>query len=120
MAKGMLGRKLGMMGIFSPDGRYMPVTILQVGPCTVTQVKRRATDGYDALQLGFGTRRKTQKSKPLMGHLKKSGGEPFAVLREFPVENPDGFDVGQVLGLELFQVGERINVSGPRDNPASL
>ena len=88
MCKGMLGKKLGMTGIFSPDGRHLPVTVLQVGPCTVTQVKTVATDGYNALQLGFGEKKQNRTSKPMGGHFKKSGGNGFVFLREFSVENP--------------------------------
>jgi len=101
-----------MTGVFSPDGRHLPVTVLQVGPCTVTQVKTVATDGYNALQLGFGEKKKSRVSKPMGGHFKKSGENSFVFLREFFVENPEAYTPGQAVSVELFEVGERVNVVG--------
>ncbi len=112
MSKGLLGKKLGMTSIFGHDGRYLPVTVIEAGPCTVTQVKTTANDGYDALQLGFGEKKKSRVNKPLQGHLAKSGGEGFAELREFRTENPEGFQPGQKVTLEMFSVGDRVEVSG--------
>ena len=71
MSRGLLGKKLGMTGFFTSEGRYLPVTVIVAGPCVVTQIKTRATDGYDALQLGFGEKRKSRVNKPLQGHFKK-------------------------------------------------
>lgn len=101
-----------MMSIFSPEGKYMPVTVLKLGPCVITQIKAVAGDGYNALQLGFGERKKSRINKPVEGHLKKSGGDCFALLREIPVDNPDEYDLGQTVNLEIFKVGERVNVTG--------
>ncbi len=101
-----------MMSIFSPEGKYMPVTVLKLGPCVITQIKAVAGDGYNALQLGFGERKKSRTNKPIEGHLKKSGGGCFALLREIPVDNPDEYDLGQTVNLEIFKVGERVNVTG--------
>lgn len=101
-----------MTGMFSAQGRYVPITVLEVGPCIVTQIKTKATDGYDALQIGFGTRKAKRVSKPELGHVQKSGGIPFALLREFPVDDPSSYAVGQRLEVGLFQVGERIDVTG--------
>ena len=112
MCKGLLGKKLGMTGVFSSDGRHLPVTVLQVGPCTVTQVKTVATDGYNALQLGFGEKKKNRVSKPMSGHFKKSGENGFAFLREFLVDNPEEYETGQAVSIELFEVGERVDVVG--------
>ncbi len=112
MSKGLIGKKLGMTGLFMPDGRYMPVTVIEAGPCVVTQVKREALDGYNALQLGFGRRKASRVNRPMKGHLKKSGEQLFAVLREFPVDNPDDFSLGQEITLDLFQVGDRVRVTG--------
>ncbi len=112
MSKGLIGKKLGMTGVFASDGRRIPVTVLEVGPCVVTQVKTEAVDGYNALQLGFGTRKASRVNKPMAGHLKKSGAQGFAVLREFPVDDPDGYSVGQTVGLDIFKVGERIDITG--------
>ncbi len=101
-----------MMSIFSPEGKYMPVTVLKLGPCVITQIKAVAGDGYNALQLGFGERKKSRINKPMEGHLKKSGGDCFASLREIPVDNPDEYDLGQTVNLEIFKIGERVNVTG--------
>ncbi|MGD8367500.1 MAG: 50S ribosomal protein L3 [Desulfobacterales bacterium] len=112
MSKGLIGKKLGMMGFFTPDGRYLPVTVIEAGPCVVTQIKRADREGYNALQLGFGQRKASRVNRPLKGHLKKSGGGLFAVLREFPVDNPDDFTLGQEITLELFEVGDRVRITG--------
>ena len=82
MNKGMIGRKLGMTSVFASDGRYIPVTVVEAGPCVVTQVKTEATDGYNALQLGFGQKRAVRVNKPMTGHFQKSGDTLFEVLRE--------------------------------------
>ncbi|MDI6687685.1 MAG: 50S ribosomal protein L3 [Desulfobacterales bacterium] len=111
MRKGLIGKKLGMIGVFSPEGKYFPVTVLRVGPCVVTQVKTVATDGYNALQLGFGEKKKSRANKPIKGHLKKSGEGCFERLREFSVDNPGDYKIGQTLNPDMFKVGERIDVT---------
>lgn len=100
-----------MTGLFTPEGKYIPVTVIELGPCVVTQVKSRGTDGYDALQLGFGAKKASRINKPLGGHLKKSNGH-FAVLREVPVDAPEGYAVGQSIGLDIFVVGEKVDIVG--------
>lgn len=112
MSKGLIGRKLGMTSIFTPEGHYIPVTVIQAGPCVVTQIKTEPSDGYNALQLGFKTKRGDRTTKPLKGHFQKSGDDCFAHTREFGVDDPDSFTLGQSLGPELFTVGERIDVVG--------
>jgi large subunit ribosomal protein L3 len=112
MCKGMIGKKLGMTGLFAPDGSYIPVTVVKIGPCVVTQVKTKATDGYNALQLGFGDKKKSRVNKPLAGHFKKSGDGVFASVREFEVENPDEYSLGQEITLEMFGVGDLVDVTG--------
>lgn len=112
MSRGMLGKKLGMMSLFSSEGILQPVTVLQAGPCVVTQIKTVATDGYNALQLGFGAKKASRLKKPIAGHLKKSGEGRFAVLREFPVEKPEEYRLGQDITVEVFNVGERVDVVG--------
>jgi len=112
MSNGILGKKLGMTGFFSNNGQFLPVTVIQAGPCTVVQIKTTANDGYSALQLGFGLKKGTRVTKPLQGHFLKSGDKQFAVLREFPTENPEEFQVGQEITLGMFAVGEKIEVSG--------
>ena len=102
-----------MTGLFSSEeGSYTPVTAVQVGPCVVTQIKTETTDGYNALQLGFGDKKRSRINKPLEGHLKKSGERLFAVLREFSVNNPDEYSLGQTVTLDVFKVGEHVDVTG--------
>jgi large subunit ribosomal protein L3 len=112
MSRGLLGKKLGMTGFFTPEGRYLPVTVIEAGPCVVTQIKTRATDGYDALQLGFGEKRKSRVNKPLQGHFKKSGEQCFRYLREFSVDNPEEYNLGQEITVDMFNVGDRVDVVG--------
>ena len=101
-----------MTGVFTPEGRYVPATVIEAGPCVVTQIKTRDTDGYDALQLGFGGKRTSRVNKPLQGHFKKSGDQCFRFLKEFSVENPADYNIGQELTVEMFKVGERVDVVG--------
>jgi large subunit ribosomal protein L3 len=112
MIKGMLGKKLGMTSLFGSNGEYIPVTVIEAGPCTVTQVKTVANDGYNALQLGFGNKRKSRVNKPVQGHCEKSGGECFYFFREFKVDNPEEYEPGQTVTLDMFSIGEKIDVSG--------
>jgi large subunit ribosomal protein L3 len=112
MSRGLLGKKLGMTGFFTSEGRYFPVTVIEAGPCVVTQIKTRATDGYDALQLGFGERRKSRVNKPLQGHFKKSGDLCFQYLREFVVDEPEAYSLGQEITVDMFKVGDRVDVVG--------
>jgi large subunit ribosomal protein L3 len=100
-----------MTSMFSPDGRLIPVTVLEVGPCVVTQIKTEATDGYNALQLGFGEQKPARINRPRKGHLRKSGARS-RVLREVDAASPENFSVGQVIAADLFAVGERIDVTG--------
>ena len=101
-----------MTGIFTPAGKYVPATVIEAGPCVVTQIKTKDTDGYDALQLGFGGIKVSRVSKPLQGHFKKSGDQCFHFMKEFSVENPADFNIGQELTVEMFKVGERVDVVG--------
>ena len=101
-----------MTGVFSSEGAYIPATVIEAGPCVVTQIKTMDTDGYNALQLGFGQKRTSRVNKPLQGHFKKSGDQCFQFMREFSVENPADYKVGQALTVEMFKVGERVDVVG--------
>lgn len=112
MCRGLLGKKLGMTGVFTPQGRYVPVTVLQVGPCVVTQVKTTETDGYNAVQLGFEAKKASRVNKPMQGHLKKSAQEGFVHLREVEVEDPQAYSPGQTVDLEMFKVGDRVDIIG--------
>ncbi len=112
MFKGMLGKKLGMTSVFASDGTLIPVTVVELGPCVITQVKTEKTDGYNALQVGFGERSLEKCNKPRVGHFSKSGSTGFNTVREFTVKNPDEFEVGQILGLDALTIGDKVNVSG--------
>ena len=110
---GLIGRKVGMTQIFSERGELVPVTVLQAGPCTVVQKRVRATDGYDAVQIGFDpVTKKRGVSKPSAGHFKKAGVAPQRVLREVRGMVPDEFELGQQLTAEVFQIGEKVEVVG--------
>jgi large subunit ribosomal protein L3 len=111
MKQGLIARKRGMTQVFGADGNVVPVTVLEAGPCTVVQVKTRATDGYDALQLGFEPRKK-KIPKPLAGHFKKGNVGAHRVLREVRLESVDGYQAGQTLTVELFKPGELVDVTG--------
>jgi len=101
-----------MTGLFTSEGKYVPVTAIQVGPCVVTQIKTVATDGYNALQLGFGEKKKSRVNKALEGHFNKSGEMRFAFLREVYVNDPGEYELGQTINIDIFNVGEYIDVTG--------
>lgn len=109
---GLLAKKLGMTQLFNEHGRAVAVTVLQTGPCTVTQVKEPDKDGYRAIQVGFEPVKATTLTKPLQGHYKKAGTGPFRYLREFRLLNGESYTVGQQLTVELFQEGELVDVTG--------
>jgi large subunit ribosomal protein L3 len=110
---GLIGRKLGMTQIFGTAGASVPVTVIQAGPCPVTQVKKRETDGYDAVQLAFGAKKATKSPRAEVGHAKKAGLDyaPRA-LREFRLDKAPELEVGQKLTVELFAAGDKIKVVG--------
>lgn len=108
MADGLLGRKRGMTQVFDEKGQVIPVTVLEMGPCFVTQIKNQERDGYTALQLGFEETRHV--NKPMRGHLKQL--PPIRHLREVRTSNIGDFQVGQKLGVALFSIGELVDVSG--------
>jgi large subunit ribosomal protein L3 len=112
MIKGILGKKLGMTQVFTTDGRRIPVTVVEAGPCVVLQKKTEATDGYNALQLGFETKKTHRVNKPEMGHFKKAGKGAFAHLREFRVDSADEYNVGdQITCDSVFAAGDIIDVT---------
>ena len=108
----LLGKKIGMTNVFSADGMLVPVTVLQVGPCVVTQVKTQETDGYTALQLGFDEKPVEKLNKPIAGHLKKACDKGFRVLKEFRTDNVEEVEAGAVLDLNMFQIGDKVTVTG--------
>ncbi len=112
MVKAILGRKLGMTQVFDDRGRLLPVTVVEAGPCVVVQKKTRARDGYDAIQVGFGEVKEQRLTRPLRGHFRKAGVAPRRILREFRVDDPDAYQVGQEIRVDVFAPGERVDVTG--------
>ena len=112
MSLGLLGNKIGMTQIFDESGNIIPVTILKVGPCVITQVKTTLTDDYNAIQVGYGNVSTKSLTQPQLGHLQKSNIQPLKYLKEFRVSDPTEFNVGQVLNVESFVAGQLINVTG--------
>lgn len=112
MMKAIIGRKLGMTQIFAEDGSAVPVTVVQAGPCTITQIKTLERDGYSALQIGFGTRKSKHVNRPMKGHLDKAGKGYFEVLREVKTDQVEDFQLGEGITADIFEVGERIDVIG--------
>jgi large subunit ribosomal protein L3 len=108
MLQGFLGTKIGMTQIFREDGKVVPVTVIQAGPCVVTQVKTMETDGYEAVQLGFGDVKR--RNKPQAGHLKNSKLSRY--LREVTTDDTNEFTVGQSIGVDIFEAGEKVDVIG--------
>ena len=108
MLQGFLGKKIGMTQLFREDGRVVPVTVIEAGPCVVTQVKTKETDGYEAVQLGYGDVKR--RNKPEAGHLKDSRLSRY--LREVTTDDTSEFTVGQTIGVDIFQAGEKIDVIG--------
>lgn len=108
MITGIVGKKIGMSQVFLEDGRMVPVTVVQAGPCTVTQVKTGDKDGYVAVQLGFGDKKRA--NRPTRGHLKKTG--PFRYLREVPADDVEGVNPGQTIRVDVFDSGDKVDVTG--------
>ncbi len=111
MTNGLLGKKIGMSQVFAADGQRIPVTVLEVGPCTVLQKKTVDADGYEAVQMGFSPKSAQRVSKPEMGHFKKAGKGAFAHVREFDVAD-EALSVGDEVSCEIFTPGDRIDVTG--------
>jgi len=112
MIKTLIGRKLDMTQLFAEDGTAVPVTILQAGPCTITQVKTQERDGYSALQIGFATCKPKHVTRPLKGHLDKAGKGYFRVLKEVKLENAADYELGDEVLVDNFEVGERVDIIG--------
>lgn len=113
MGKGIIGKKIGMTQIFTENGTVVPVTVVQAGPCVVTQKKTVESDGYNAIQIGFEKILSEKKvNKPQAGHFKKAGTDPMKYLREVRVEAIDDYSVGQVINADIFAEGDMIDVQG--------
>ena len=110
--RGLIGRKIGMTRVFSSQGHVVPVTVLEVGPCHVTQVKTFENDGYDAIQVGFLMLKQKHASKPLSGHFKKNNVAPAKVLAEFQSVPKFDYKPGQIFNVGLFRKGDFVCVSG--------
>ena len=116
MKKAIVGKKIGMTQVFTEDGRLVPVTVIEAGPCTVVQKKTKEKDGYEAIQVGFGAlteqRAKKLVNKPEAGHFKKAGVAPTRTLREFRLDDAASYEVGQEIKVDVFEKGDKIDVSG--------
>ena len=112
MSIGILGKKLGMSQFFDDTGKSIPVTVIEAGPCRITQLKSTSTDGYTAVQLGFGDIREKLVNKPAAGHLAKSGDEPLRHLREYRVDSVEGLSLGSSITVSDFEAGQKVDVSG--------
>jgi len=112
MSKGILGKKVGMTQFFTENGLAIPVTVIEAGPCVVVQKKTVESDGYQAIQLGFGEKRESLFNKPLKGHFAKNNIRPRRYLREIRVEDVDAYQVGQEIKADIFAEGEKVDVVG--------
>lgn len=112
MSLGILGTKLGMTQIFDEEGRAIPVTVVQAGPCTVTQIKTKQTDGYTAIQVGYEEVKPKALNKPELGHLAKSSAPPLRHLREYRLDNSAEFELGGQLKVDIFSPGQIVDVTG--------
>ena len=112
MKKGLIGKKIGMTQIFDEAGNVVPVTVVEAGPCTVTQIKTMENDGYEAIQVGFGDVKVSRVNKPMKGHFDKADVAPKKTLKEFRLDSIDGIEVGNILKADTFEVGEVVDVQG--------
>lgn len=112
MKKGLIGKKIGMTQIFDEAGKVIPVTVVEAGPCVVTQIKTMENDGYEAIQVGFGDVKVSRVNKPMKGHFDKADVAPKKTLKEFRLDSIDGIEVGNILKADTFEVGEIVDVKG--------
>lgn len=112
MKKAIIGKKIGMTQIFDENGKVIPVTVVEAGPCVVSQKKTVETDGYDALQIGFGDLRPKLVNKPMKGHFDKSDVAPKRVLKECRFEDVNAYNVGDIIKADVFEAGEQVDVIG--------
>jgi large subunit ribosomal protein L3 len=109
---GILGTKLGMTQVFDETGKAIPVTVIEAGPCTVTQIKTASTDGYSAIQVGYGEVSQKALNKPELGHLAKSSASPVRHLHEYRLDDAGNFELGQKINADLFSAGQVVDVIG--------
>jgi len=112
MTTGILGKKLGMTQVFDSEGKVIPVTVIEAGPCTVIQRKTAANDGYDAVQIGFLQMKAHKVGKPMLGHFQKAGKGTFRALQEIRLEEADPLDVGAQIKVDIFKEGDVVDVMG--------
>ena len=112
MKKGLIGKKIGMTQLFDENGKVIPVTVVEAGPCTVVQKKTIENDGYAAVQVGYGDVKVTKVNKPMAGHFKKADVAPKKVLKEFRLADTESVNVGDILKADIFAVGDRVDVVG--------
>ena len=112
MNKAIIGKKLGMTQVFSADGKVIPVTVVEAGPCPVVQIKTIEKDGYEAVKVGFGDVKEARLNKPAQGQFKKAGVEPKKILKEFRFDDVKSYEVGAVLTVTQFAEGDKVDVSG--------
>ena len=112
MQKAIIGKKIGMTQIFDEKGRVVPVTVVEAGPCVVTQKKTVENDGYEAIQVGFGDQKPQRVSKPLMGHFNKGNVAPKKILKEFRLADCSAYNVGDLIKADVFANGDKIDVTG--------
>lgn len=112
MALGIIGKKIGMTQVFNQEGNIVPVTVIEAGPCPVVQVKNKDKDGYTAIKIGFCQKKENRTSKPLLGYFKKAGVKPQSVLKEFRIDNPDQYKLGQQILVDIFAPGDCVDVIG--------
>jgi len=108
----LIGKKIGMTQVFDENNHLLPVTVLEAGPCPVTQLKTVANDGYNAVQIGYGPQKESRLSQQQLGHLKKAGVDAVRILQEFLLEGEDSYDLGQTLTVDKFEAGEKVDVVG--------
>lgn len=112
MKKGIIGKKIGMTQIFDENGKVIPVTVIQAGPCVIAQKKTVENDGYASVQMGFGDLKAAKVTKPMKGHFAKADVAPKKTLREFRFDDTDAYNVGDLIKADIFAVGDKIDVTG--------
>ena len=112
MQKALIGKKIGMTQIFDEKGKVVPVTVVEAGPCVVSQLKTAETDGYTAVQFGFGDIKPKHVTKPLQGHFKKADVAPKRILKEFRFDDCSAFELGQIIKADVFAAGDKVDVTG--------
>ncbi|MBR5451586.1 MAG: 50S ribosomal protein L3 [Clostridia bacterium] len=112
MQKGIVGKKLGMTQLFDANGKVVPVTVIEAGPCVVSQKKTVENDGYEAIQVGFGDMKASKVNKPMKGHFAKADAAPKKVIREFRLEDTTNYNVGDIIKADVFAEGDKVDVTG--------